>query len=79
MVSPTPLSRTARSFFNPSFKLILTKPPDAADFEGRDFAFASQAGDGEGVDPEDLGDFVGCQGLDLLHDVQGLWVSFNRL
>ena len=54
MVSPTPLSRTARSFFNPSFKLILTKPPDAADFEGREFAFASQTSHGKWVDPEDL-------------------------
>jgi len=79
MVSPTPLSRTARSFFNPPLKLILPKPPDATDFEGRNFAFSSQAGDRKRMDSENLRDLVGRKSFELLHDVQGLPVSFNRL
>ena len=79
MVSLNPLGSTCCTLIYPPFKLVPPKPPDAADFEGRNFAFSSQAGDRKGMDSENLRDLVGCQGLDLLHDVQGLPVSFNRL
>jgi hypothetical protein len=43
-----------RFLLDPSLKLILPKAPDAANLESGNFALSREAGDGEGVNPEDL-------------------------
>jgi len=55
---PPALVLTMRLLLNPPLKLILPKPPGAAHFKSRELAFAGQAGDGEGVELQNPGQFV---------------------